>query len=197
MNIHKGQQLWCKDGTRAVVQDVSDTHIFVWYKGEIVKHTIDMIGKMLFIDKNFPRKISLAEFSSVILKQKEIKADEETQRNAKQCSKKSSKPPTNHKISVKIGDLVSFIYLDTGETCAYTIIDPTTKKVFVKMSGPYRKGFYRDEVVSNSDTVAGTISAGSQLGKALLGKEKGDVFKFEAVSELRQIKIIDFHSVAI
>lgn len=177
MHIYKGQPLWCRDGTRAVVQDVSNTHVSLWYKGEIVKHTIDLIGKTFFVDQNFPRRISLAEFNLVISKQKGILADEETKRKAILPAPRRSRKPVPPKMIVNIGDLVNFTYLDTGEICAYTIIDPAIKRAF--------------------NPVSGTISSISQLGKALLGKQKGDVFKFEAVSEFRQIRIIDFHSVTI
>ena len=75
---------------------------------------------------------------------------------------------------VREGDSVVLLNIDSGEQETYTIIPSYSERKPKGMGGSYYGISYQENVVSDADPDAGTISDKSPLGSAVLGHTEGE-----------------------
>lgn len=92
---------------------------------------------------------------------------------------------------VFVGNTVVIQDTSTESINVFKIIGVTAVNKPVAMNGPYYSASYATEYISEAEPENGIISILSPLGKALLGKKKNDVIKYDTPSGQKVIKVID------
>lgn len=104
--------------------------------------------------------------------------------------KSQHKKPVNKK-SVAIGDIVTFVYEDSGETEQYEIVGLKKRIVYRGCGGSYygaTTDFVLDEDISVNEN---KLSDTSPLGKALLDSSVGEIVSIHLPhNEIKKVKIV-------
>lgn len=121
--------------------------------------------------------------------QKEAQKALDEQRKKNEKLAKSSKRRVR---SIKTGNTVCVEFLDTNEKKAFKIVEAwllVTPDAAVK---PYRPTTYDSKTMTDADPDNDTISETSPLARALIGRTRGEIVKYNVADKTISVRIIAF-----